>query len=88
MELKEDHTKKDNFRTKKIFGFLPLISLIGIVTGALGGYAYYYFIGCSGGGCAITSNPWLSILWGAALGYLLFDMFARRPGNKEKGESQ
>ena len=32
------------------------------------GYAYYRFIGCASGSCAITSNPWLSILFGAIIG--------------------
>ena len=67
-----------NIRKKKIFGFLPLVNLAGIFIGALGGYAYFYFIGCRTGTCPLTSNPWLSILWGMALGYLLFDMFHKK----------
>jgi len=50
-------------------------NIIGLLIGALGGYLYYYFIGCTSGSCAITSNPYMSILWGSLLGYLLFDMF-------------
>lgn len=50
-------------------------NLVGFLVGALGGYLYYYFIGCTSGSCAITSNPYMSILWGSLLGYLLFDMF-------------
>lgn len=72
-----------NFSKKRIFGILPVIHLLGIGLGALGGYAYFYFIGCRTGTCPITANPWLSILWGMALGYLLFDMFYKKePGNK------
>jgi len=55
--------------------FLPVVNLIGVLLGALGGYAYFYFIGCNTGTCPITSNPWMSILWGVAVGYLLSDMF-------------
>ena len=44
-----------------------LYSLIG----SLGGYAYYHFVGCSTGTCPITSNPWVSTLYGAGMGYLL-----------------
>ncbi|MGA9119574.1 MAG: DUF6132 family protein, partial [Bacteroidota bacterium] len=40
-------------------------SLIPIALGAAGGYAYYRFIGCKSGMCPITSNPWLSMLYGA-----------------------
>jgi hypothetical protein len=41
---------------------------IGIVAGALLGYGYYYFIGCNGGTCPITSNPWNSTITGMVLG--------------------
>jgi len=39
--------------------------------GALGGYAYYFFIGCSSGACPITSNPWISTAYGAGMGLIL-----------------
>jgi len=55
-----------------------LLILAGIVIGATGGFLYYYFIGCRTGTCPITSSPWLSMLWGAAVGYLLFDMFRKK----------
>ena len=42
-----------------------------IALGAIGGYSYYYFIGCSGGGCPITSNPYISSGYGMAVGLLL-----------------
>ncbi|WP_075602588.1 DUF6132 family protein [Saccharicrinis aurantiacus] len=42
-----------------------------ILIGAGLGYAYYYFIGCSSGSCAITSNPWNSIGYGAFAGLIL-----------------
>jgi len=67
---------------KKVLGFLPLLHLIGIVAGGLGGYAYFYFIGCRTGTCSITSNPWLSVVWGMAVGYLLFDLFYK--GSKKE----
>lgn len=34
------------------------------------GYAYHHFIGCQTGGCAITSNPLYSIIYGAMLGFM------------------
>ena len=46
----------------------PFMS-IGI--GAIAGFSYYHFIGCTSGTCAITSSPYMSILWGGAMGYLL-----------------
>lgn len=42
-----------------------------IIVGSIGGYAYYHFIGCYSGTCPITSNPYLSILYGALIGFLL-----------------
>ncbi len=41
-----------------------------VLAGALIGYAYYYFIGCTSGHCPITSNPYISTLYGAIIGVL------------------
>lgn len=41
-----------------------------IALGALGGYAYYHFIGCVNGSCPITSNPYISTAYGAVIGGL------------------
>lgn len=51
------------------------ITLLGVVVGVVGGYLYWRFIGCTGGGCPITSSPTLSALWGAGMGGLLFSIF-------------
>lgn len=51
--------------------------LIGVITGALGGYAYYHFIGCSSGSCPITSRPGNSMIYGAVMGALLFSIFEK-----------
>lgn len=49
-----------------------LKSLAGIVLGAAGGYAYYYFIGCNAGGsCPITGSPYVSTMYGAFMGLIL-----------------
>ncbi len=39
--------------------------------GGLLGFLYYYFVGCTSGHCAITSNPYMSILWGGMMGYFI-----------------
>ncbi len=45
---------------------------IGLVAlGALGGFAYYTFIGCTTGTCPITSNPFSSTLYGGLLGFIV-----------------
>jgi len=46
--------------------------LIGVVIGAIGGFSYYYFIGCSSGSCPITSNPYLMTVYGVFFGAVLF----------------
>ncbi len=53
------------------------LSIIGILEGAVGGYLYYYYVGCSSGSCAITSKPFNSTLYGALMGYLLFNLFKK-----------
>ena len=50
---------------------------IGAILGAVGGYAYYYFIGCANGTCAISSKPINSSLYGAVMCGLLFSNFQK-----------
>jgi hypothetical protein len=59
--------------------YIKKYKMIGIfgVLGALAGYAYYYFVGCADGTCAITSNPVNSSLYGVFMGGLLGDMFRK-----------
>ena len=53
-----------------------------IFLGGMGGFAYYYFIGCQGGTCPITSNPYISTSYGMMVGLLLsFD--SKKKKNKE-----
>jgi hypothetical protein len=52
-------------------------SLIGIVLGAIGGWLYWNFVGCSSGTCAITSKPINSTLYGALMGYLVAGVFQK-----------
>lgn len=51
-----------------------ILTIIGIIIGAIGGYLYYHFIGCASGSCAITSKPFNSTLYGAVMGGLLFNI--------------
>ena len=57
------------------------LTIIGILIGSLGGYAYYFFVGCASGTCAITSNPLNSTLYGAMMGGLLFSAFKNHKPN-------
>jgi hypothetical protein len=50
---------------------------LAIALGAIGGYSYYYFVGCNSGSCAITSSPVNSTLYGAVMGGLFLNMFTK-----------
>lgn len=49
----------------------------GGAAGAVGGYLYWYYIGCNSGVCPITSSPVNSTLYGIVLGGLLFSLFKK-----------
>ena len=55
-----------------------ILRISGIVVGGTGGFAWYYYVGCTSGTCPITSNPFISILWGALMGNLVADMFKKK----------
>lgn len=42
-----------------------------IVGGAVLGYSYYRFVGCRTGTCPISSNPFVSTIYGAFMGFLM-----------------
>jgi LytS/YehU family sensor histidine kinase len=54
------------------------LKIIGTLVGLLGGYLYYRLIGCNSGTCPITSNPWISTVYGGLIGFLLFDLFNKK----------
>lgn len=69
----------------KEFVLTHILKIVGIPVGMLGGYLYYFYIGCSSGGCPITSNPYISVVYGGLMGYLVFDMFKKKEKiNKEE----
>ena len=45
--------------------------IVGVVIGALAGFAYWYYIGCNSGTCPIQSNWHTSTLYGGLIGYIL-----------------
>jgi len=63
-----------------------VLIILGVaLLGALGGYAYYYFIGCNAGNtCPITNNPISSMGYGALLGGLIGFNFIPSKSKKDK----
>jgi hypothetical protein len=57
---------------KKVFQ-AKRIQIIFLLIGAVGGFLYWRFVGCTSGTCAIKSVWYWTTLWGAAMGYLVGD---------------
>ena len=60
--------------------YLPMMILA--VAGAIGGFLYYRFVGCVSGACPITSNPYISTVYGGVVGTLLG--YVVTPGKKKE----
>lgn len=56
--------------------------LLGALLGAVGGYLYWRYIGCSTGTCPITSSPTMSTLYGVLMGGLLEGIFKKDKAKK------
>jgi len=52
-------------------------TIIGILSGAVVGFLYYYYIGCANGTCAITSKPLNSSVYGAIMVGLFVNNFKK-----------
>jgi hypothetical protein len=44
---------------------------LGIILGGIAGFLYFHFVGCKSGTCAITGNPFSSIIAGSFLGFIV-----------------
>jgi hypothetical protein len=55
--------------------------ITGVLIGAVGGFFYWKYVGCTTGTCPIQSNPYRMTAYGALMGGLLFSMF-QPSGNK------
>jgi hypothetical protein len=60
------------------------LTVIGAILGAIGGFLYYYFVGCASGTCGITSSPVNSTLYFAVIGGLVMNLI--KPETKKSTE--
>lgn len=60
------------------------LTVIGAILGAIGGFLYYYFVGCASGTCGITSSPVNSTLYFAVFGGLIANLI--KPETKKSTE--
>ncbi|MDE3145417.1 MAG: hypothetical protein KGL19_14770 [Bacteroidota bacterium] len=67
---------------KKLFNENKLY-IFGAITGAIGGFMYWKFVGCSSGTCMITSSPRNSTLYFAMMGAIFFGMFKKEKQRAE-----
>lgn len=69
---------------EKMIGFLKKYKLIllGVVLGGIGGFLYWFFIGCSSGTCPITSSPFMSTFWGSLIGGSFIGIFEKKKIDK------
>lgn len=65
--------------------YMPLAVLT--LIGAAGGYLYYRYVGCSSGMCAISSNPYISTIYGGIIGALIGSVIAPQEEKKDKEEN-
>ncbi|WP_278036120.1 DUF6132 family protein [Flavobacterium nitratireducens] len=55
-----------------------IVTIIGVILGAVAGYLYYKYVGCITGTCVITSKPLNATLYGALIGGLLSSSFIKK----------
>lgn len=58
-----------------------------IPVGAVGGYAYYAYIGCASGACAMASDAFFMTTYGGILGYFIGGIF-QPPTKKAMRDSE
>ena len=70
--------------------FKNKLLVAGIAVGAIAGFLYWKFVGCSTGTCMITSKWHNSTAYSALMGGLLFSMFKKEKKGKadEQNEKQ
>lgn len=75
-------------KIQKIFSNKWFKSFLFLGLGAIAGFAYYYFIGCTTNSCPITSNPYISTAYGMLIGFVLsFDSLKTKNKQNDEGKA-
>lgn len=61
---------------------MPMMILA--AAGVIAGFLYYRLVGCASGACPITSNPYISTVYGGVLGTLIGYIVI--PGKKKEDQ--
>lgn len=81
----EPYKKKSRFGIRiKIKELLNTINLIGLILGGIGGVIYFLNVDTINGTFPITSSLFLTILWGALIGFLLADILYQSIKKRKK----
>lgn len=64
-----------------------MLTIAGVIVGAIAGFLYWKFIGCTSGACYIQSNPFRMTLYGALMGGLIFSMIQPKPKQQHGKEN-
>ncbi len=59
-------------------------NIIGGLIGGIAGFVYYKQVGCANGGCMISGNPYLSVLYFMLMGGLMMSVI--KPVTKKSTE--
>jgi hypothetical protein len=63
-----------------------ILTITGVLIGAIAGFLYWKYVVCTSGTCYIQSNPNLMTLYGALLGGIIFSIFQPKPTSNQQRE--
>ncbi len=64
------------------------VKMLFLVLGAVAGFLYWRFIGCSTGSCPITSKWYSSSAYGLLFGWLISNLFSEKRSIKTENKDE